>query len=192
MARWCGSMPRCAWRRARASILIALESRLQLFDLTRFLHANRCPLRSKTLWRDFMFVNRRDVQIQWGDCDPANIVYYPRYFEMFDDSTSILFEAAGFSKQDIVRKYGLVGIPMVDTRAKFHIASTHGDWITIESRVESFKRSSFEVTHLVFKGEALAIEAFETRVLVGRHRDDPARLKSAPFPEEIVARFKRG
>ena len=94
-----------------------------------------------------MFVHRRDVQIQWGDCDPANIVYYPRYFAMFDDSTSILFEAAGFSKQDIIHKYGLVGIPMVDTRAKFHIASTHGDWITIESRVESFKRSSFEVTH---------------------------------------------
>ncbi len=63
-----------------------------------------------------MFVNRRDVQIQWGDCDPANIVYYPRYFEMFDDSTSILFEAAGFSKQDIIKKYGLVGIPMVDRR----------------------------------------------------------------------------
>jgi 4-hydroxybenzoyl-CoA thioesterase len=38
-----------------------------------------------------MFVNRRDVQIQWGDCDPANIVYYPRYFEMFDDSTSVMF-----------------------------------------------------------------------------------------------------
>ena len=88
-------------------------------------------------------------------------------------STSIMFEAAGFSKQDIVHKYGLVGIPMVDTRAKFHIASTHGDWITIESRIESFKRSSFEVTHKVFKGEALAIEAFETRVLVGRHPDDP-------------------
>jgi hypothetical protein len=68
-----------------------------------------------------MFVHRRDVQIQWGDCDPANIVYYPRYFAMFDDSTSIMFEAAGFSKQDIVKKYGLVGIPMVDTRAKFHI-----------------------------------------------------------------------
>ncbi len=24
-----------------------------------------------------MFVNKRDVQIQWGDCDSANIVYYP-------------------------------------------------------------------------------------------------------------------
>src|SRR5450631_3931649 len=111
---------------------------------------------------------------------------------MFDDSTSIMFEAAGFSKQDLVKRYGLVGIPMVDTHAKFHIASTHGDWITIESRIESFKRSSFEVTHKVFKGEALAIEAFETRVLVGRHPDDPARLKSAAVTELIIARFMRG
>lgn len=139
-----------------------------------------------------MFVHRREVQIQWGDCDPANIVYYPRYFAMFDDSTSVMFEAAGFSKQDIIARYGLVGIPMVDTRAKFHIPSTHGDWITIESRVEKFGRSSFEITHKVYKGEALAIEAFETRVLVGRHPDDPSKLKSAPVPPEIVARFMQG
>lgn len=139
-----------------------------------------------------MFVNRRDVQIQWGDCDPANIVYYPRYFEMFDDSTSIMFEAAGFSKQDLIRRYGLVGIPMVDTRAKFYISSTHGDWIAIESRIEGFKRSSFEVTHKVFKAERLAIEAFETRVLVGRHPDDSSRLKSVAVPGEIVAKFMQG
>ena len=40
--------------------------------------------------------------------------------------------------------------------------------------------------------EALAIEAFETRVLVGRHPDDPGRLKSAAVPEEIIAKFKKG
>lgn len=139
-----------------------------------------------------MFVHRRDVQIQWGDCDPANIVYYPRYFAMFDDSTSILFEAAGFSKQDLVHKYSLVGIPMVDTSAKFIIPSTHGDWITIETRIAAIRRSSFDVVHRVYKGEALAIEATETRVLVGRHPDDPDKLKSAPFPPEIVERFMRG
>ena len=139
-----------------------------------------------------MFVHRRDVQIQWGDCDPANIVYYPRYFAMFDDSTSIMFEAAGFSKQDIVHKYGLVGIPMVDTRAKFYIASTHGDWITIESRIESFGHSSFDVTHKVFKGDQLAIEAFEKRVLVGRDPNNSDKLKSAPMPPEIIEKFLRG
>jgi len=111
---------------------------------------------------------------------------------MFDDSTSIMFEAAGFSKQDIVHKYGLVGIPMVDTRAKFYIASTHGDWITIESRIESFGRSSFDVTHKVFKGDQLAIEAFEKRVLAGRDPDNPDKLKSAPMPPEIKEKFLRG
>ena len=136
-----------------------------------------------------MFVNKRDVQIQWGDCDPANIVYYPRYFAMFDDSTSTLFEVAGFSKQDLVHKYGLVGIPMVDTRAKFYIPSTYGDWITIETTIESIKRSSFEVKHNVYKGDALAIEGFETRVLVGRDPVNPDKLKSAPFPAEMVAKF---
>ena len=139
-----------------------------------------------------MFVNRRDVQIQWGDCDPANIVYYPRYFEMFDDSTSIMFEAAGFSKQDLIKRYGLVGIPMVDTGAKFHIASTHGDWITIESRIESFKRSSFDVEHKLFNGAALATEGRETRVWAGRHPDDPARMKSQAIPEEVIALFRDG
>ena len=138
-----------------------------------------------------MFTNRRDVQIQWGDCDPANIVFYPRYFAMFDESTAALLAVGGFSKQDIIQRYGLVGIPMVDTRAKFHLSSTHGDWISIESRLEAIRRSSFDVVHKVLKGEQLAIEAFETRVLVGRHPDDPGRLKSAPFPPEIVARFKQ-
>lgn len=139
-----------------------------------------------------MFTNRRDVQIQWGDCDPADIVYYPRYFAMFDDSTSALFVAAGCSKRDLIRIYGLVGIPMVDTRAKFYIPSTYGDVISIESRIERFGRSSFEVVHKVFKGDSMALEGFETRVLVGRHPDDPSRLKSVAVPEEVKAKFMRG
>ena len=100
---------------------------------------------------------------------------------MFDNSTSTLFEVAGFSKQDLVRKYGLVGIPMVDTRSKFYIPSTYGDWITIETKIESIKRSSFEVKHNVYKGEALALDAFLTRILVRHDPVNPDKLKSAPF-----------
>jgi 4-hydroxybenzoyl-CoA thioesterase len=36
--------------------------------------------------------NVRIVRIQWGDCDPAGIIFNPRYFEIFDAST------AAFSK----------------------------------------------------------------------------------------------
>lgn len=134
-------------------------------------------------------VNRRDVFIEWGDCDPAGIVYYPRYFEMFDNSTVALFAAAGLAKHDMVKEYGIVGIPMVDTGARFLIPSKWGETITIESHVSEWKRSSFDVKHRVFKGEDLAIEAHETRVWVGRHPDDPEKIKSQPIPEEIKAHF---
>jgi 4-hydroxybenzoyl-CoA thioesterase len=133
-------------------------------------------------------VNRRTVRIEWGDCDPAGIVWYPRYFGMFDAATAYLFEAAGFPKPAMLAQFEVVGYPMVDTRAKFLIPSKFGEDIVIESRVSAFRRSSFDIEHRVFKGEALAIEGFETRVLVKR---DPATggIKGCPIPQEIIAAF---
>ena len=83
----------------------------------------------------------------------------------------------------------MVGFPMVDTRAKFSIPSRWGETIVIESRVSEWKRSSFDIEHKVLKDGALAIEAWETRVWVGRHPDDPERIKSQPIPDEVKARF---
>ncbi len=138
-----------------------------------------------------MFSNRRDVMIEWGDCDPAGIVFYPRYFAMFDASTAALFATAGFPKQELRQRFDFIGWPMVDTRARFLIPSAFGEIITIESRVVAWKRSSFDLEHRVFKGEALAIEGFETRVWTGPHPDIPGRLKSRPVPAEIIARFNK-
>lgn len=135
-----------------------------------------------------MLVSSRDVEIEWGDCDPAGIVFYPRYFAIFDASTAYLFEKAlGCKKIAWTRKYGIVGIPMVDTGAKFMIPSKYGDVIRVESQVRELRRSSFDVQHRVFKDGAIAIEAHETRVWAGPHPDDPERIKGAPIPEEVAA-----
>jgi 4-hydroxybenzoyl-CoA thioesterase len=140
-----------------------------------------------------MLTNRRAVRIEWADCDPAGIVYYPRYFQMFDSATNALFEAAGWKKRDLISEFDIVGYPMVDTRAKFTLPSTFGDDIIIETRVAAFRNSSFDIAHKLLKptagGERLAIEAWETRVWVGRHPDDPNRLKSRPIPRLVVARL---
>ncbi|MBN8937910.1 MAG: acyl-CoA thioesterase [Rhizobiales bacterium] len=130
-------------------------------------------------------INRRTVRIEWGDCDPAGIVWYPRYFGMFDAATAGLLEAAGFPKPAMLARFEVVGYPTVDTRAKFLKPSKFGEDIVIETTIPAFKRSSFEVLHRVFKGDILAIEGFETRVLVKR---DPATggITSCPVPQEIV------
>lgn len=135
-----------------------------------------------------MFTNTRELRIEWGQCDPAGIVFYPRYFEMFDASTAALFAAAtGMTKREMVARHDAVGFPMVDTRAKFHIPSAYGDAVRIESTITALRRSAFEVSHRILKGDALAVEGFETRVWVGRHPDDPARIKAQPIPDEIAA-----
>lgn len=143
-----------------------------------------------------MLVNRRTVRIEWGDCDAARIVFYPRYFAMFDASTQALFEKAGWLKRDLLREFDIDGYPMVDTRAKFMVPSTFGDDIIIETTITAFRRSSFDVLHKVLKptedGEVLAIEGFETRVWAGRHPDDPGRLKSRPIPAEVIRRLSEG
>lgn len=135
-----------------------------------------------------MLVSRREVAIEWGDCDPAGIVFYPRYFAMFDAATAGLFEAAlGLKKIAWTKKFGIVGIPMVDTGAKFVIPSRFGDTILIETRATAIRRSSFDIGHRVYKGEDLAIEARETRVWAGPDPENPDRIKGWPIPEEVVA-----
>jgi 4-hydroxybenzoyl-CoA thioesterase len=137
--------------------------------------------------------HRRTVRIEWGDCDPAQIVFYPRYFAMFDASTAELFRAAlGMPKIEWTKKFGIIGFPMVDTRAKFIVPSRYGDDIVIESRVSRFGGSSFDVEHKVFReGDVLAIEASETRVWAGADPDKPGAIRGHKIPAEVVGAFNR-
>lgn len=139
-----------------------------------------------------MFVNRRSVTIEWGDCDPAGIVFYPRYFAMFDTSTAALFSAAlGVDKFNLRRRYGIIGFPMLETSAKFTLPSRYGETVTIETRITRLGRSSFNVAHTLMRGEQAAIEATETRVWAVADPDDPEKIRSAPMPEEVIAALSR-
>jgi 4-hydroxybenzoyl-CoA thioesterase len=88
------------------------------------------------------------------------------------------------------KKFGIVGIPMVDTGAKFILPSRYGDVITIDTQATAIRRSSFDIAHRVLKDGALAIEARETRVWAGRDPDDAAKIKSYPIPEEVAAALR--
>ena len=137
-----------------------------------------------------MLTNRRTIHIEWGDCDPAGIVYYPRFFEWFDESTGALFEAAGLKKWDLVRERGIV-IPMVDTRARFLLPSRFGENVEIESKITRFGRSSFDGHHRMLKGTELAAECFETRVWTSMEPHGPMHMKAQAIPAEVIESLSR-
>jgi 4-hydroxybenzoyl-CoA thioesterase len=110
---------------------------------------------------------------------------------MFDTSTTVLIERAlGMSKFDYLKAYDFLGHPLVETRARFMIPTRFGDEVAIESALTETGRSSFRITHRLLKAGALAVEGFETRVWMVRHRDDPTRMQAHPIPAEVLARFR--
>jgi 4-hydroxybenzoyl-CoA thioesterase len=135
-----------------------------------------------------MLSNSRNVRIEWGDCDPAGIIFYPRYFEIFDASTSALFERAlGLTKLQLLAAFDFAGFPLANTRARFLKPTRFGDDVTVDTKI-SFLRSSFEIEHrLSLKGETCA-ECTEKRVWVVR--DAEGHLKSQPVPEAVLAKFR--
>jgi 4-hydroxybenzoyl-CoA thioesterase len=137
-----------------------------------------------------MLTNVHLVTIEWGHCDPAGIVYFPNYFTYFDSGTNALFlRALGCNKYEMLKRCGIVGIPLVDVGARFIVPSTFGDVVTIESSVAEIRRSSFRVLHRLLRGDTLAVEGTETRVWVGRDPADSDRLKSMPIPQDVVAKL---
>ena len=134
--------------------------------------------------------NTRKVRIEWGDCDPMGIVFFPRYLAMFDDCTAYLFERAlGITKFRMMQVYDFAGFPLVDVRARFLLPSRFGDDVEIESSVAEFRRSSFVVQHRLRKAHELAVECSETRVWIRRHPDDRNEMQSQPVPLEVKERF---
>ncbi len=133
-----------------------------------------------------MFVNQKRLLVEWGDCDSAGIVFFANYLAWFDDCTSALFAAAGMPIAQLFRAHRIVGIPLVDVRARFLASSTYGDELRVESSVTEFRRSSFDTRHQFFKGDMLAVEGFETRVWTGHDPANPGRLKSRALPAEVI------
>lgn len=130
-----------------------------------------------------MFTHTMTLSIQFGDCDPAGIVYYPNYFRFFDNATASMLSAAfGMVKRDWLAHYAIAGIPMVDTGARFVKPSTFGDSVDIDSEITALGRSSFSVQHRLLKSGELAIEAHEKRVWVVR---DGESIRSAPLPDDV-------
>jgi 4-hydroxybenzoyl-CoA thioesterase len=137
------------------------------------------------------FTFRRQLTIEWGQCDPAGIVFNSRFFEIFDSSSWQLFEAAlGVKPHELAAAFGIIGIPLVDVRANFLKPIKFGDVVDVASRINEFRRSSFDVEHRLSVDGELAVEGSETRVWAARSKDDPEKIGATTIPSDVIAKFR--
>src|SRR5574341_974625 len=94
-----------------------------------------------------MVEHTTSVQVRWSDVDPAGIVYYPRFFQWYDLGSEMLFLALGLPWPETSPRYGIVGVPIVESGSKFVSPARYGDELAIRSRVAWVREKTFRVEH---------------------------------------------
>ena len=130
------------------------------------------------------------VEVRWGDVDPAGIVFYPRFFEWYDLGCEALFAALGLPWPEAFPRYGIVGVPIVESGSRFVSPARYGDELTIRSRVAWVRAKTFRMEHEIAVRGALCASGFEVRAWVARPAAPDDRLHAVPIPEDVAKRLR--
>ena len=124
--------------------------------------------------------------VEWGDCDPAQIVFYPNFFRWMDVASLRFFRAAGVPPwREFEAQSGIIGTPLVDASARFLRPATYGDVLDIDTAIDEWRGKSFVMSHIIRRGADVLVEGREVRVFARRHPEDPARIQAVEPPESV-------
>jgi len=132
------------------------------------------------------------VSIEFGDCDPAGIVFFPNFSRWMDAASLSFFMQCGLPPwRELVKTRGIVGTPLLEIHTKFIKAATYGEDIVVATHVSEWREKVFVQVHRVTRknptGEDLICEGREVRAFVKRDADNPDRLRAIPVPDDIKA-----
>lgn len=128
------------------------------------------------------------VNVQFGDCDPGGIVFFPNFSRWMDAASLMFFTQCGVQPWRVLeRERGIVGTPLLEVNTKFMKTVTYGETIVITTHVEEWRAKVFVQMHRVTRGDELVCEGREVRTFVKRDADNPDRLRAIPVPDDIRA-----
>ena len=130
------------------------------------------------------------VRVRWSEADPAGIVFYPRFFEWFDLGTEALFESLGLPWPELFPAERIVGVPIVESGARFASPVRYGDEVRIQTTVSEVREKTFRVEHEVSVGPRRCATGFEVRAWVARAESPGGALAAKPIPAGVVARLR--
>jgi hypothetical protein len=78
--------------------------------------------------------------VMFAHCDVHGTIFYPYLYSWFDQSTEELFRNNQMSYADLKRDFGVVGMPLVETGARYLNACRLGDELEISTWVDEWGR----------------------------------------------------
>jgi 4-hydroxybenzoyl-CoA thioesterase len=128
------------------------------------------------------------VDVHFGDCDPAGIVFFPNFSKWMDQSSLAFFMACGVPPwRELALTRGIIGTPLLEIHTRFLKPATYGETLEIHTTIEHWERKTFTHRHLVKRGDELLCEGTEVRAFVVKDPAQGHRIKAIAVPEDIRA-----
>ena len=116
-------------------------------------------------------------KVQFKHCDPAGIVFYPRFIEMINDAVEAMFdEALGWPFEVLLRDGG---VPTASMGLDFLTPSRHGGQLDIVIDIEKLERASMGLVITALSGGSIRFR--ESMTLAYIDGDD----RPQPWPDTV-------
>jgi len=123
-------------------------------------------------------------RVEFGDCDPARIVWFPNFFRWIDAASRHFFVECGVPPwHETEKSLGVIGTPLVDTHARFIKTASYGDVLQIRTSIAEWREKSFVQRYQVFRDADAIMECDEVRIFAARRED--GSIRAVPIPESI-------
>ena len=126
------------------------------------------------------------VLVEFGDCDPAGIVWFPNFFRWIDAASRNFFTQCGVPRwEETARTLGIIGTPLVDTHSRFLKTASYGDTLEVHVTVKEWRDKSFVQAYRITREDDLIMECEEVRIFATTRDDGKNSIRAVPVPASI-------
>ena len=125
------------------------------------------------------------LDVRFGDVDPAGIAYYPRIFEFIHQATEALWDVHVGRRYFYLLSEERLGFPLVHSEVQFKHPLNFGDRPIVKIRAFKVGTSSLGLRYTFLVNDIECVDARMTVVCVKLDG-----LESTPIPPAYRARFE--
>jgi 4-hydroxybenzoyl-CoA thioesterase len=133
------------------------------------------------------------IRVEFGDCDPAGIVWFPNFFRWTDAASRHFFTECGVPRwAELEKTTGILGTPLVDVQCKFLKTASYGDTLHVRCHIAEWRDKSFVQRYRIVRvredsEEDVIVECDEVRIFATRRNDGKNGIRAVPVPADIRA-----
>ena len=125
----------------------------------------------------------RDIRVEFNHCDPAGIVFFPRYYEMLNSVIENFFREVLEAPWEYVTAVQGHGVPTARLETDFRRPSRLGEVLRFGLQVSALGRTSVDFALEAHAGDELRLASRHRLVWVNRDG------RPTPWPEALRSRL---